>query len=89
MDEAKVLLETLTPEERELITMLRSKNFIALKINKAKDGSCQIERRELVSKHLRIIDILNQNEFQNIEIKIHKGHVVYIHRTIKTKVVTT
>jgi hypothetical protein len=44
-----------------------------------------IEGTERISEKDRIIDILKQHEYQNIEIKQANGKVVLISRTVKQK----
>ncbi|MEQ3664188.1 hypothetical protein [Olleya sp.] len=45
-----------------------------------------IEGVERIEDRTKIVDILKQHDYQNIEIKQSDGRIVLINRTVKTKV---
>ncbi len=75
----------LNPSEFELMSMIRMQNFesIKIKLNDGKIEMVEASRSEKVEK--RIIDILKDDLYQNIEIKQDNGNIVYINKTVKKK----
>lgn len=76
----------LTRDEIQVILLLRSEQYLSVKITK-KDGEISIiEASEKIDQKNKIVDILKQHQYQNIEIKNAQGKVVSITRTIRQKV---
>jgi DNA-binding transcriptional MerR regulator len=72
-------------EELELINMIRFEKLEAINI-KMKDGKIErLDAIESVNTKKRIHEILNEADYQDIEIIKADGKIVKIHRTIKKK----
>ena len=69
-----------------MIQMIRNEKFQSLKIIKRNGRIDMIEGVEHIEEKQRIVDILKQHNYQNIEIKQSDGRIVHINRTVKTKV---
>lgn len=82
----ELLSEGFTPEELQLVLLTRNQNFQSLKVTKRNGKIDMIESTERIEQRTRIVDILKEHNYQNIEIKQNDGRVVFITRTIKTKV---
>lgn len=75
----------LSRDELQVLLILRSENYQSVKVTK-KDGVIDIiEGTERINEKDKLIDILKQYDYQNIEIKQVNGRVVLMNRTVKTK----
>jgi len=79
-------LDDFSPEELQLIKMTRNQKFQSLRIVKRDGRIDMIEGVERIEDRTKIVDILKQHDYQNIEIKQSDGRIVLINRTVKTKV---
>lgn len=79
-------LDDFSPEELQLIEMTRNQKFQSLRIVKRDSRIDMIEGVERIEDRTKIVDILKQHDYQNIEIKQSDGRIVLINRTVKTKV---
>ncbi|GER59631.1 hypothetical protein ULMA_17390 [Patiriisocius marinus] len=79
-------LDDFSPEELQLIKMTRNQKFQSLRIVKRNGRIDMIEGVERIEDRTKIVDILKQHDYQNIEIKQSDGRIVLINRTVKTKV---
>lgn len=79
-------LDDFSPEELQLIEMTRNQKFQSLRILKRDGRIDMIEGVERIEDRTKIVDILKQHDYQNIEIKQSDGKIVLINRTVKTKV---
>ena len=61
-------------------------DFQTIKIVRRNGEIDRLEGTEKGSPGKRMIDILNQGDYQNIEVKQENGKVVCIHRTVKRKI---
>jgi len=59
----------LSSEEKQIIEMLRLQSFQSLKITKRNGKIDLIEGTERIEERTRIVDILKEHNYQNIEIK--------------------
>ncbi|TGV03581.1 MerR family transcriptional regulator [Flavivirga rizhaonensis] len=75
----------LSKDEIQVLLIIRGKNFQSIKITKKNGEIDMIEGTERISEQNRIIDILKQHDYQDIELKQANGKLVYITRTVKTK----
>ena len=75
----------LSKEELELLAFIRMNNFQTVKIVRRNGTIDRLEGVEKISSEKRIVDILNEGDYQNIELKQEDGRVVCIHRTVKRK----
>ncbi|GAK75680.1 hypothetical protein JCM19296_1272 [Nonlabens ulvanivorans] len=66
--------------------MTRNQKFQSLRIVKRDGRIDMIEGVERIEDRTKIVDILKQHDYQNIEIKQSDGRIVLINRTVKTKV---
>lgn len=77
--------DNLTKEERDLLGIIRNGNFLSIKA-RLKDGQItMIEGVERMANKKRIIEILQEGTFQDIELRQENGKVVSVHRTLKKK----
>ena len=76
----------LSKEELELLTFIKSNDFQTIKIVKRNGEIDRLEGTERIDAGKRMVDILNQGNYQNIEVKQENGKVVCIHRTVKRKI---
>ena len=75
----------LTREEIEVLHAVRQKDFQSIKITKKNGEIDMIEGMQRIEGQQRIVDLLKQGKYQNIEVKQSNGKVVCIHRTIRKK----
>lgn len=76
---------TLTEDELNLINDVRKGNFESIRI-RLKGGEIEmIEATESIDAQKRIVEILSDADFQNIEVKKKDGKIVSIKRTVKKK----
>ena len=78
-------IERLSLEEQQLIQMIRNNKFQSLKVIKKNGKIDMLEGVERIEKRMRIVDVLNQHDYQNIEIKQANGVIVSLKRTVRTK----
>jgi hypothetical protein len=76
----------LSKEELELLTFIKSNDFQSIKVVKRNGEIDRMEGTERINPGKRMVDILNQGDYQNIEVKQENGKVVCIHRTVKRKI---
>ncbi|MDC6390645.1 hypothetical protein PP182_18305 [Maribacter sp. PR1] len=76
----------LSHSEIQVLEMIRNKRFLSIKLT-IKNGEVDIiEGLERLDTGERIIDILKQHDFQNLEIKQSHGKIVCVNRTFRKKV---
>ena len=80
--EAKVVI--LTDGERELLSMIRTGNYETITVRSDSGRIEMLEAVENVSER-RMIDILQDEEYQDVTVKRRDGKDVLIVRTIKRK----
>ena len=76
----------LTPEEERVLHALYDKKTESIKVIKKKGEIEVIELEQNVVVDKKIIDILKEQKYQNIEIKQHNGKITKIKRTVKRRV---
>jgi len=76
----------LSPSEIQVLEMVRSKRFLSIKLI-IKNGEVDaIEGLERLDTGERIIDMLKQHDFQNLEIKQSNGKIVCVNRIFRKKI---
>ena len=79
-------LSRLSPSEIQVLEMIRNKRFLSIKLI-IKNGEVDaIEGLERIDTEKRIIDVLKQHDFQNLEIKQSHGKIVCVNRTFRKKI---
>ena len=82
----KLQSSELTPSEVQVLEMIRNKRFLSIKLI-IKNGEVDtIEGLERLHTGERIIDMLKQHDFQNLEIKQSNGKIVCVNRIFRKKV---
>ena len=76
----------LTQAETEVLNAVRQKGFQSIKITKKNGEIDMIEGIERVNSERRVIDLLREGKYQNIEVKQEKGKGGSISRTMKKKI---
>ncbi|PIB38464.1 hypothetical protein [Maribacter sp. 4G9] len=72
--------------EIQVLEMIRNKRFLSIKLI-IKNGEVDvIEGLERLQTGERIIDMLKQHDFQNLEIKQSNGRIVCVNRIFRKKV---
>ena len=75
----------LNKNEDKALKMIRDSKYHSITIIK-RDGKIEmLESIERISEQTRIIDILKDHNYQNIELKQANGKIVCLNRTVKTK----
>ncbi|GMN07368.1 hypothetical protein MTsPCn5_27570 [Croceitalea sp. MTPC5] len=83
----KLRSSELTPSEIQVLEMIRNKRFLSIKLI-IKNGEVDtIEGLERLHTGERIIDMLKQHDFQNLEIKQSNGKIVCVNRIYRKKVI--
>ena len=80
------LFAILSPQEQEVISIIRKKSYQSIKITKKNGDIDLIEGVQRIDTTQKIVDLLKEGEFQNIEVKQSNGKIVCINRTIKKKI---
>ncbi len=76
----------LSHSEIQVLEMIRSKRFLSIKLV-IKNGEVDvIEGLERMDTGKRIIDVLKQHDYQNLEIKQSNGKIVCVNRTFRKKI---
>ncbi|MEL6304530.1 MAG: hypothetical protein AAFQ20_07045 [Bacteroidota bacterium] len=76
----------LSKSEMQALEMIRSRKYISIKLV-IKNGKVDtIEGLERLDTKERIIDVLKQHDFQNIEIKQSHGKIVCVNRVFRQKI---
>jgi len=86
MKKTKLQPSELSSSEIQVLEMIRGKRFQSIKLILKKGEVHIIEGLERIDTGERIIDVLKQHEFQNIEIKQCNGKIVCMRRVFKKKV---
>jgi len=82
----KLQSSELTPSEIQVLEMIRNKRFLSIKLI-IKNGEVDaIEGLERLHTGERIIDLLKQHDYQNLEIKQSNGKIVCVNRIFKKKI---
>ena len=77
----------LSSSEIQVLEMMRSKRFLSIKLI-IKNGEIDvIEGLERIHTGKRIVDVLRQHDFQNIEIKQSNGKIVCVNRVFRKKII--
>jgi len=76
----------LTQEEDMVLEAIQNKEFENITIIKKDDTIDRIESTQKIIADKRIIDILKEQDYQDIEIKQQNGKVIHIKRTVKQKI---
>ena len=76
----------LSSAEIQVLEMIRNKRFLSIKLI-IKNGEVDvIEGLERLQTGERIIDMLKQHDFQNLEIKQSNGKIVCVNRIFRKKI---
>jgi hypothetical protein len=76
----------LSSAEIQVLEMIRNKRFLSIKLI-IKNGEVDvIEGLERLRTGERIIDMLKQHDFQNLEIKQSNGKIVCVNRIFRKKI---
>lgn len=75
----------LTEKELQLLYFIRTGEFDSIKIVMKEGEIYLIESQSKIPLNKKLIDIIKQASYQNIEIKTDKGKIVHISSTHKTK----
>ncbi len=75
----------LDKKEIELLQMVRNEKYSTIQVKKKNGELDLLEGLERIDKEKRIVDILKEGNFQDIELKQENGKVVCIHRKVKKK----
>jgi len=78
-------LFSLSEQEIELLAFVKQNDFLSINIIRFNGEMIRLEGIERIASQKRIIDILNEGDYQNIELKQENGKVVSIQRTIKKR----
>lgn len=82
----KLRSSELSSAEIQVLEMIRNKRFLSIKLI-IKNGEVDvIEGLERLQTGERIIDMLKQHDFQNLEIKQSNGKIVCVNRIFKKKI---
>ncbi len=82
----KIQLLGLSPSEIQILETIRSKRFLSIKLI-IKNGEVDIiEGLERIQTGERIMDVLKQHDFQNLEIKQSNGKIVCVNRIFRKKI---
>jgi hypothetical protein len=82
----KPIASELSSSEIQVLEMIRNKRFLSIKLI-IKNGEVDvIEGLERLDTGERIIDMLKQHDFQNLEIKQSNGRIVCVNRVFRKKV---
>ena len=80
------LVKGLSKSEIQVLEMMRTGKYISIKLV-VKNGEVDtIEGLERLDTRERIINVLKQHDFQNIEIKQSHGKIVCVNRIFRQKV---
>jgi len=82
----KLHFAELSSAEIEVLQMIRNKRYLSIKLV-IKNGEVDvIEGLERLKTGERIIDMLKQHDFQNLEIKQSNGKIVCVNRIFRKKI---
>ena len=73
-------------EELELLAFIKKGNFTEVKVIMPNGVIERLEGTERISTQKRIIDILNDAKYQDIQVKQQDGKPICINRTVKKKI---
>ena len=79
----------LSKSEMRVLEMMRTGKYISIKLVIKNGAVDTIEGLERLDTSERIVDMLKQHDFQNIEIKKSHGRIVCVNRVFKQKVIPT
>ncbi|WP_346881265.1 hypothetical protein [uncultured Algibacter sp.] len=82
----KVEGTTVTDKEKQVLSILRDKNYSSVRILKSNGEINIIEGVEKICEKKKIIALLNEHNYQNIEIIQSDKKIVHINRTVRVKV---
>lgn len=85
LNSEEVSLEPVKRTEKQVLSIIKEKKYHSVKLIKKGNLLDRAECEEKLPVSKRVIDILKEADFQNIEIKQESGKPVYLNRTIKTK----
>jgi len=77
----------LNENELTALQMIRDAKYHSITIVKREGKIEMVEGTERISEKTRIIDILKDHNYQNIEVKQANGKIVCLNRTVKTKLI--
>ena len=78
-------LKLVSKAEQKTLELLRNENFHSVKVVKRGGRLDRAESQQHVNTSKRVIDIMKDAHFQDIEIKQESGKPVHINRVVKTK----
>ncbi|MFL0148015.1 hypothetical protein V2598_06745 [Tenacibaculum maritimum] len=79
--------ELLSAKEGAVLKMIRDIKYHSITVVK-RDGKIEmLEGVERIEEKTRIIDVLKEHNYQNIELKQANGKIVCLNRTVKTKLI--
>ncbi|MEM8926736.1 MAG: hypothetical protein AAGC45_00925 [Bacteroidota bacterium] len=82
----ELLATGLSKSEIQVLEMIRDRKYISIKLV-IKNGEVDtIEGLERLDTRERIVDLLKQHDFQNLEIKQSNGKIVCVNRIFKKKI---
>jgi hypothetical protein len=79
--------DLLSTKEVAVLKMIRDSKYHSVTVVK-RDGKIEmLEGIERIEEKTRIIDVLKEHNYQNIELKQANGKIVCLNRTVKTKLI--
>ncbi|WP_339625394.1 hypothetical protein [uncultured Winogradskyella sp.] len=79
--------DLLSAKEVAVLKMIRDSKYHSVTVVK-RDGKIEmLEGIERIEEKTRIIDVLKEHNYQNIELKQANGKIVCLNRTVKTKLI--
>lgn len=78
-------VQNLTSNEIELIQLMRSGQYNSILIKIKDDQPNSVELCQTHATNRRIVDILQDDPFQTITIKTHRGRIAHLESTHKQK----
>ena len=85
IDLESLVLEPIEIKEQKVLNLLRDRKYNTVKLIKKGKELDRVECEEKLSNDKRVIDIMKEAAFQDIEIKQESGKAVYMNRIVKTK----
>ena len=74
---------SITPQEFEVLHMIRTGNFEEIKIRFSNGSIYLLEGTEDLSRVAKIGDIIREGNYQDLEVKQENGRVVSLRRTVR------
>gem|GEM_PF-3057432 len=83
MQDTATTFKDLSPQEIKLIQLIRSEKYQSIQIKFREGQPASVELKQIHAVNRRVVDLLQDDPFQTIILKTHRGRITHLESTRK------